>query len=177
MELTNFPYPEDTDYPEYFRGYVRNVEPGVRILHQLGTQRDAMLALLRPVDEEASHHRYAPGKWSLKEMMGHLADSERVFAFRAVHAARQDAAILPNMEQDSWVSAGDFERVAWSALVEAYHRTRDATIALFLTFTPEMGGASTRTSAGRFTAGAFPYIIAGHELHHQRVMRELYGLR
>src|SRR5262245_14258153 len=94
--------PDPTEFSDYQTGYVSKV-PGTDVVTFLEQQRDAMLSLLRGLDEAKGNYRYAPDKWTIKELVGHITDTERVFAYRALVFARNDATALPGFDQDPWV--------------------------------------------------------------------------
>ena len=121
-------------------------------------------------------HRYAPGKWSVKEVVGHMIDGERVFSYRALRVARADTTPLPGFDENAWVPAAHFDRRPMPDLVADYQTVRAATVALFSSFEEEalvrMGTANDQPISVR----ALAHMIAGHELHHVAILRERYGL-
>ena len=122
--------PEPSEYHEYYETYVGRVAAGGDLLAQLEAQIEETLALVGGLDDDGARHRYAPGKWSVKELLGHLIDSERVFAYRAMCIARGERAPLPGMEQDDYVAGGRFDERPLASLLEAFEHLRRATIAL-----------------------------------------------
>ena len=126
------------------------------------------------IDETRGNFRYAPDKWSIKQLVGHMEDSERVFAYRATSIARGDKTPFPGFEQDDYVKNGGFGERRLTDLAEEFAAIRSASIALFRTLNPEAwtrhGTASNKTISVR----ALAFIIAGHELHHQRILEERY---
>lgn len=173
--MSTLPRPEASEYGDYYKLYVDLVPDG-DILQTLQHQLGETLALLQGVAEDRETYRYAEGKWSLREVVGHLLDTERLFAFRALAMARSDDVDLPGMDQDEWVdssSAGDrpLDDLAaeWAAL-------RRANIHMFASM-DEATGARTGTASGySFTVRSFPWIIAGHELwHRQGIARDYLG--
>ncbi|MBI5852159.1 MAG: DinB family protein [Planctomycetes bacterium] len=167
--------PERSEYATYYGGYVDLVPEG-DVLAQLRCLGVATLDLLESLDDVRAAHRYAPGKWSIKQLLGHVIDGERVFAHRALAIARQDPADQPSMEQDDWMAAVDFDRRSWASLVAEYRAVRAATLALFESFDAETSLRRGRASGNPFTVRALVYVVAGHELHHLRVLRERYGV-
>ena len=169
------PRPRPGDCSEYLTGYSSLVPDGP-ILETLAVQSEETAALLAAAGEELGEHRYAEGKWTVKEVVGHLADSEMVFAYRALRFGRADTTPLPGFEQDDWVpQAGCGERTL-ADMAGLLQRVRAASLALFGGF-PE--GAWRRrgvAAEAEIVVSAFPWIIAGHELHHLRILRERYGL-
>ena len=171
--MDEYARPAAGDYADYYAGYVRRVPPGP-ILTILERQLEETLALLRPLDEEQAGFRYAPGKWSIREVVGHIIDTERIFGVRALWFARGDAGPLPSFEQDDFVRNGGFEQRTLADLLEELRLVRASTIALFRGLPAE---AFTRegTAAGyRLVVRAVPFIIAGHELHHRALLLDRY---
>jgi len=167
--------PGDGDCTDYLVGYA-GLAPAGPILETLAAQIEETATLLSAAGEERGDDRYAPGKWTVKEVVGHLADTELVFTYRALRFARGDATPLPGFEQDDWVlEAGCGERTLGD-LVELFRRARAVTLALFAGFPAAAWSRRGVASGAEIVVSAFPWVIAGHELHHRRVLRERYGL-
>lgn len=165
--------PGDDEHAPYYGRYVGQVPDG-DVLDILAREASVTVALLEPLDETKAGYRYAPGKWSIKEVMGHVIDVERVFAQRALHFARRDAAPLPSLEQDEWVEAGYFDRRSLASLLDEFSAVRASTVALFRGFDPAVWENRGVASGVEFTARSIPFIIAGHELHHRKVLEVRY---
>jgi hypothetical protein len=165
--------PLDTEYSAYYGGYVGNVPDGdvVEILQQQGQE---LAGTLRAVDEAHGTFRPAPGKWSLKEVIGHVTDGERVFSYRALRIARGDATPLASFDQDAFVAAAGFDRRPLRDLIDEFVSVRAATVALLRSVTPEESRRAGTASNAAVTVRALAYIIAGHECHHARAIRERY---
>ena len=144
------------------------------ILHTLEQQCGETLELLRGVGEKRAGHRYAPGKWSIKEVVGHLCDSERVFAYRAMRFARNDPTPLPGFEQDDYVRWGGFDERELRELCDELEHQRRSTIELFRGMDEAALARRGTASGAAITVRALPFIIAGHERHHGQVLRERY---
>lgn len=169
--------PDTAACPEFYRGYLAAVpDDDTPVLHRLAAQRDRLLGLLEPLTDAEAEQRYAPGKWSLKELLGHMVDTERVFSYRALVFARDDHSPLPGFEQDPWVAAAGFDSQPWESLLAQYRTVREATLALLGSLTPETARRIGQASGWPQTAGLLAYVIAGHEAHHLEVMVERYGL-
>lgn len=167
--------PGPGDCSDYLLTYAM-LPPDGPVLETLGAQIGETAALLNAAGEGRGEHRYAPGKWTVKEVVGHLADSEMVFAYRALRFGRGDATPLPGFEQDDWVPNAGCDRCSLAETVEYLRRARAASLAVFGGF-PAAAWARRGVAAGAgIVVGAFPWIIAGHELHHRRVLQERYGL-
>lgn len=167
--------PADAEYPEYYQTYTRLVPDG-EILETLRRQGEETQRLLASVPADLETHRYAAGKWSVREVIGHCLDVERVFAFRALWMARGAAGEQPGMDQDSWVAQAGSDHRSLADLAAEWSGLRRDVITLLGSILPEQGLATGRASGGTFTARSFAWIIAGHELHHRRGLIERYGL-
>lgn len=165
--------PQLNEYAPYYHNYIQQVPEG-DILEILAEQRESTRALLRDITEAQGDFRYAPGKWTIKELLGHLVDSERVFSYRAMAFARKDPAALPSMDQDVYVSNGHFQRRTVQDLAEELYHQRSANMLLFASFDDETGQRKGIASGFEFTVRCLPYIIAGHERHHIKVLQERY---
>ncbi len=165
--------PAEGEYLAYFGRYVSLVPEG-DIVGQLQTQIGVTMSLLENVSEEKSSFRYAPGKWSMKQSLGHIIDTERVFAYRLLAVARGEKTALPSFDQDEYVNGADFDACSWSYLKAEFELVRRATVALLKNL-PEYAWARTGTVSGAPTsARALAFIIAGHELYHQAIFRDRY---
>jgi uncharacterized damage-inducible protein DinB len=165
--------PGADEYPAYFEGYVSLVPTG-NVLHTLGRQIDDTLAALRGVTEERAGTSYAPGKWTVKQLAGHVADSERVFAYRVLCIARGDTAPLPGMDQNVYVEHANFDARALASLADELKHVRASTLDL-LTHLDEPAWLRRGTAnESRMSVRALAHIIAGHEAHHLNVLRERY---
>jgi hypothetical protein len=164
--------PESNDYAPYYDKYVSLVPEG-DILLTLENQLPATLALLaRP--ESDGDFRYAPGKWSAKESLGHVIDAERVFSYRAMRISRNDKTPLAGFEQDDYVKYGPFSHCTLASLVDEFASVRKATIALFRALDDAAWTRRGTASNHEVTVRALAYMIAGHELHHRRIFQEKY---
>jgi len=168
--------PRDTEYEAYYGRYISLVPDG-----DIGTilekQREATSALLAPLDTETADFRYAEGKWSVKEVVGHIIDAERVFAFRAFAFSRNDPNAIPGMEQDDYARGANYGDRSLRDIVEEYRAVRSATLHLLRSFDNGMLLRTGTASGCSFTVRSTMYIIAGHELHHLRGLKERYLIR
>jgi hypothetical protein len=141
----------------------------------LATQVQDALDLFSPIAEDfASRFVYAPGKWTLKQVVGHMIDDERIFAYRALCIARGDARPLPGFDENDYVRFAGFEARGWEDLLTDYRIVRDATVALFSTFTPEVWRRRGNVNGYDASVRGLAFHLAGHELHHLRIVRERY---
>ena len=156
-----------------YLGYLEAVPEG-DVLALLGASLEETRALLARFGEARGGHRYAPGKWSVKEIVGHLIDAERVFAYRALRMARGDATPLASFEQDDYVAASGSDRRTLADLVEELTYLRRTNLAFFRGLPPEAWERRGTAAGNPFVVCAFPYLLAGHEGHHRRVLTERY---
>jgi DinB superfamily len=165
--------PDLTEYAPYYGKYI-NLVPEGDILTALGRQMDGTLALLRGIPESQADSRYAPGKWSIKEVIGHLIDAERIFGYRALRFARNDQTAIEGFEQDDYVKHGGFGEQSLSDLASEYEHVRRANIFLLRGLSSDAWDRRGRASDNEVSVRALAYIIAGHELHHMEIIRSKY---
>jgi hypothetical protein len=168
--------PEPGEYAPYYDRYIRLVQ-GEDILNTLDQQRRQTMLLLSGRDEEDGNFRYAPDKWSAKEVLGHVCDTERIFAYRALRFSRGDAAPLAGFEQDDYVRNGPFANCRLSDLVEEFIAVRRATLSLLRSLDEAAWMRRGVANNNEVTVRGLAYIIAGHELHHRRILEEKYFAR
>jgi hypothetical protein len=165
--------PSPTEAAPYYFTYINQVI-GENPLATIESQLDETLVFLATISEEKSLHRYAPEKWSIREVLNHLTDTERAFAFRALWFARGFDVPLPSYDQEIAAKGAGADASSWAAHVEEFRRVRLATISLFRNMP---AAAWTRTgiaSDNRFTVRAMAFITAGHVTHHVRILKERY---
>jgi hypothetical protein len=165
--------PESTEYAAYYGRYVSLVPEG-DVVATLASQLDETLAMLRSLPEERGTHRYAPDKWSVKELVGHLIDAERIFAYRALRIARNDPTPLAGFEQDGYIENAAFDACALGDLLDEFEHVRRANVLMLRTLPSEAWHRRGVASEHEVTVRALAFIMAGHELHHVRVLREKY---
>ena len=168
--------PQPGEYAPYYERYVARVE-GDDILSILDRQRRQTMLLLSGRDEDDGNFRYAPGKWSAKEVLGHLCDTERIFAYRALRISRADATPMEGFEQDDYVRNGPFAHRSIEDLVEEFIAVRRATISLLRTLDEAAWMRRGIANKNEVTVRGLAYIIAGHELHHREILQEKYFAR
>ncbi len=169
------PRPTQHEYPRYYRRYVDLVADG-DILATLTSQMNETQVLLAGVPPHLEEHRYAPGKWSVREVVGHCIDTERVFVFRALWLARGATGGQPGMDQDEWAATSNAGRRTLTALASEWAGLRRDTVTMLGSLDPEGLARVGTASRRKFTAAAFPWIAAGHELHHRQLLLDRYGL-
>jgi uncharacterized damage-inducible protein DinB len=165
--------PASTEYAPYYVRYISRVPEG-SIVETLEKQMNDMLGLLRGIPEERGDHRYAEGKWSIKEVIGHVLDAERIFAYRALRFARGDRTELAGFEQDDYVKTANFDSRTLADLAAEYEHVRRSTISLFRALNEEAWARTGLANENEVSVRALAFVMAGHELHHADVLRELY---
>jgi hypothetical protein len=165
--------PAANEYAEYYHRYIQRV-PDDDIRSILRVQLDDTLALLRPVSEDIAAFRYADDKWSIKQVVGHLIDVERIMTYRALRFARGDQTPLPGFDENAYAgTAGSDQRTLRSLLAEL-EVTRAATAAFFHNLPPETWTRVGTANNNPISVRALAYIIAGHELHHRELLQDRY---
>ena len=165
--------PAPTDYGSSYAGYVALV-PEDDILSALESQSAQTQKLLASLDEQKAATRYAEGKWSVKEVLGHMVDAERVMAYRALAFARGETQELPGFDENEYVLNANFDSWKLGDLAEQYALVRRSTIVLFRNFPDEAWSRRGIASDNPVTVAALAWIIVGHERHHSKVLRERY---
>ena len=172
---TTIARPADDEYAPYYGKYIVQVE-GDDVLPHLVSQIERTWQMLSTLDEARAAHRYAPGKWSVKQVVGHMSDVERVFTYRALRMSRADETPLPGFDENAYVDNATFDDRAIEDLALEFRAVRSATIALFASL-PEPVLTRRGTASGNpFSVRSFAWICAGHELHHRKLLVERYGL-
>jgi hypothetical protein len=171
--------PAAGEFAPFYAGYVdaAHAAAGGDVLgllqRQVADVRDAFAAF----GDARAGHRYAPGKWSVREVAGHMADAERVFAYRAMRAARGDETPLPGFDENAWVAAAGFDGRHLGELVEDFVAVRASSVRLFAALDDAAWARRGTANGSAFTVRAMAYIVAGHAAHHLRVLRERYHQR
>jgi len=165
--------PEAGEFAEYYGKYIAKV-PGTDVVGILESERSRMSRLLAGRSERDGNFRYAPDKWSIKEILGHVTDAERIFTYRALRIARGDETPLASFEQDDYVKTGGFAGRTLADLVEEFAAVRSASISLFRSFDEKAWGRRGVASQNAVTARALCFITAGHQIHHRMILEESY---
>jgi hypothetical protein len=165
--------PAPQEYAPYYDRYISLV-PGDDILATLGKQLHDTVALLSTRSEPEGEFRYAPDKWSVKELFGHVIDTERIFAYRALRISRNDRTPIEGFEQDDYVRFGPFAHCRLAGLLQEFTHVRHATLSLFSSLDEEAWMRRGIANQNEISARAVAYIIAGHELHHRKILQERY---
>lgn len=167
--------PDASEHDTYYAGYIGRVPDG-DIVDTLAALEESTAAFLVTVPAESEHHRYREGAWSVREALGHMVDTERVFGFRALWFARGAPGDLPGMDQEVFAKTADADDRALADLAAEFRALRESHVRFFRALPPEAWDRSGIASDVPVTVRALAWIMAGHELHHLALYRERYGL-
>jgi len=174
MSMKLIPPPSPNEYAPYAGMYVDLVPADGRILQHLKDNFEAVQQLMATLSERQLLHRYAPGKWTIKEVLVHMVDDERIYAYRAMCFARGEQKALPGFEQEDYAAnSGANERSAESIMAE-YEAVRRSTIAMFSSFTDDALTRWGNANGYNCTVRGLLYHLAGHEVHHFNLVRSRY---
>jgi hypothetical protein len=165
--------PAGDEHIPYYSTYIDRVPDG-DIVEILKKDTPETLAFLRAIPESRLDYRYAPDKWNIRQIVGHLADGERVFQYRAWRFSRGDTTPVPGFEENLYVANAPFESVSIEDLISEFEHLRMATINLFSSMTEEMMSRRGVANDAEISVRAMAYIIVGHVTHHLGVLRERY---
>lgn len=165
--------PGAEEYPAFYQGYVQ-AAPGNDLLGSLAHRDAGFSGLIGVVDEARSEHRYAPGKWTIKEVVQHVVDAERVFAYRALRFARNDNTALPGFDENAYTPASEAGLRGFHELLAESERLRASSIDLFRSFAPAMLMRRGTASGKIISVGALGWVIAGHAAHHLSIIHQRY---
>jgi uncharacterized damage-inducible protein DinB len=165
--------PDPSEYDPYYERYISLVQTD-DMAATLQKQAQETRDLLGKVSTEKADFRYAPGKWSVKEVVGHINDTERIMSYRVLRISRGDQTPIEGFEQDDYVAGGKFACRTLDNLLQEFMTIRNATIQLIRHLDPEAAERRGTANQKQISARAVIYIIAGHELHHRRILQEKY---
>jgi hypothetical protein len=165
--------PNNDEYTPFYGNYVAKVT-AENPLEALKQGQDEALKFFQEIPETKANHRYQPGKWTVKEVLQHVIDTERIMAYRALRFARKDATELSGFDDDAYVDALDLEGRHLDELFEEFHIQRKATINLFQGFPSEALLRKGTANGQAVSVRAIAYIIAGHQKHHFQILKERY---
>ncbi len=167
--------PQQEDASDYFHIYIKQVADD-DFLQALQQGYDEMVAFLQQIPGEKWSYRYAPGKWSVAEVLLHLIDTERIMAYRALRIARNDTTPLPGFEQDDYIPFCNAGERSSTSIIEEYRSVRMATLSLFKQLDDAALQRAGTASNSPFTPRSLGFIIVGHQIHHLGVLKERYGV-
>jgi len=168
-----FPRPERTEAAEYYFTYIDQVPAG-DIRAVLTAQASDVMPLLTGISETQADHKYGPDKWTIRQVLGHVNDTERLFTFRALWFARGFDSPLPSFDQNVAMASSGVESRMWANLLEEFTSVRAASLAFYNALPEEAWSRRGIASDNPFTVRALAYITAGHVIHHVRILRERY---
>ena len=167
--------PEPDEIPSHYLGYIKRV-PETDPVMVCASQIEETAALLHPLSETDAMYRYGRGKWSIKEVVGHLADTERIMSYRALRIARGDVTPLPSFDENAYVPVARFDSRSLADLVGELRTVRAATLALLRTFDADAWRRRGTASGKPVSVRALGFMIPGHERHHVEILTTRYGL-
>lgn len=165
--------PSPASYPAYFNTYIKLVADE-NIVAALENQFEQAIDFFNQITEEQSHYQYAEDKWTIRQVMQHISDAERIFCYRALAFARNDQSILPSFDENSYAAHSNGYHQKWGALVSEFGAVRNATIALFRSFNEAQFHASGKVNDYQISVLALAYTTVGHTAHHINIIRERY---
>jgi uncharacterized damage-inducible protein DinB len=165
--------PVMADVPVFYKGYVENVKD-MDVLEALTQSSRVALNIFHSIPEDMGEYRYSEGKWSIKELLNHMMDVERIIAYRALRFSRNDKTPLPGFEENDYAPLANAHSRSIQQLCEEIERLRATTIDLFSSFTPEMLKREGVSNNNRLSVLHLGYIIAGHETHHRKIIVDRY---
>ncbi|HET6722696.1 MAG TPA: DinB family protein [Chitinophagaceae bacterium] len=167
------PRPDLSRVPEFFHGYINKVKED-ELMSALAKSTSELFMLLKSIPAEKHDYRYADGKWSVKEVVQHMIDGERVFTYRALRFARKDDTPLPGFDENLFAQTAKADKRKWNDLVEEFSALRKASEAMFASFDNEQLEAEGVASESSIYVLGIGYVVAGHVNHHCRIIKERY---
>lgn len=165
--------PATYEYADYYASYVKLVPQG-DIIQILNEQMKETVTMLSKISEPQSEYRYAPGKWSVKEVMGHITDTERIMSYRLLSIARGETASLPGFDENLYVEEANFDNQSLKDLLDHFACVRQSTIHLVKSLSDAVLSRKGMANNNEVTVRALLTIIAGHEIHHRKIIQERY---
>lgn len=165
--------PQAGEFAPFYQGYIDRVPEG-NIVQTLANNRQQTLDFLKSVPEDKWNHRYAAGKWSIRELFIHIMDAERIFAYRALRIARNDSTSLSGFDENAYVPESFAEGRLVESLLEEYGAVREASIQLYKNLHPDVWTRLGDANGAPVSVRALAYITAGHEMHHMSIIKERY---
>lgn len=166
--------PQEGEYAPYAITYINHLPNDGEVLQHMRAGLGAVKEMITPLTEGQLLYRYAPGKWSIKEVLLHIMDAERIFAYRALRIARNDKTPLPGFEQDEYTPESYADERSIESIMTEYEAIRRNTLLLFDGLKDETASRSATVNNHNTSVRALAYMIAGHELHHITILREKY---
>jgi len=167
--------PGRDEYNSFYASYIERV-PDTDVISEMKDQIEETIAPISRMSDQDALSRYAPEKWSIKEVVGHLSDTERVMSYRALRIARGDQTPLASFDENAFVLHAQFDGRSTASLLDEWRAVREASVRLFEGFSPEVSIQRGTASGAEISVRALAYIVAGHELHHRAILQERYGV-
>lgn len=168
--------PDKNEYPEFYQTYINALEVDDNLLNHLESSLKDFEEVLLAIEFGKQEYRYAEGKWTIKEIVQHLIDTERVFVYRALRYSRKDSGSLLSFDENSYVTNYDINKRNFDDMLNEFTHLRRSTIFMFQDFDEEILGRSGKVGDQSISIRAIGYICSGHLMHHLRVIRERYIL-
>lgn len=163
-----------TEYPEYYNQYINLTDPDLNCIEAMHKSMEDLIAFLEIVPFQKYNYKYQPNKWTIKDVIRHIIDTERIFAYRALRFARFDATPLMGFEENDYAKNVDTTNVDMQDLIDEFSLVRKSTIKLFESFTEKMLQNKGTASGKEISVLAIGFIISGHGMHHQNIIKERY---
>src|SRR5690554_593610 len=163
-----------SEYPEYYQGYLKNIEPNSDLFEELEASHHYFIKFVQDIPMEKHDYRYDTGKWTIKEIIQHLIDSERMFAYRALRFSRRDKTDLPGFDQNSYVENSNANTRHLKDLLMEFSLVRHSSLALFKSFSTEILLQKGKANNVEMTVRAIGFMIVAHQEHHKKVFQERY---
>ncbi|MEH7179820.1 DinB family protein [Neobacillus vireti] len=165
--------PTKNEYPVYYVPYV-DLVPEADLVQLLQENLQKTITLFEGISEEVSLHRYAPGKWSIKEVLGHISDTERIMSYRLLRVGRGDQTPLAGFNESDYVQAAQTNNLPLKTILEDFKAVRNATITLIQNLPDEAWENKGNANETEITTRAIAYILAGHQMHHCKIVEDRY---
>lgn len=165
--------PAKNEYAPYYHTYIGKVE-GDDIIQILKDRKESFIAFMQSLPEDKWLYKYGEDKWTIKEAVIHIIDTERIFAYRALRAARNDQAPMAGFDQDQYVPNSNANNRSISSIINEFSLLRDSNIAMLENVNAEMAGRLSEASGLPVTARSLAFMMAGHEIHHHQIIEERY---
>ena len=166
-------WPKENEYAPFYADYLTNLKDE-NIIEFQKNQLEKVKQIFNSINDDKGNYSYAEGKWTIKEVLGHLTDTERILAYRALSFARGEKQILPGFEQDDYVEEGFFNNRTIKDLLNEFIALREANILMFNSFSDEVLMRRGNANNNDFTVNALQYIIPGHVEHHLKILKDKY---
>ena|SRR5690554_401682 len=163
-----------SEYPEYYQGYLKNINPHSDLFEELEASHHYFIKFVQDIPMEKHDYRYDTGKWTIKEIIQHLIDSERIFAYRALRFSRNDKTELPGFDENNYVDYSNGNQRHLKDLLMEFSLVRHTTLALFKSFSEVAMNRNGIASGHKVSVRALGFIIIAHQEHHKKVFQERY---